>query len=429
MDPTRWIEPTQQAPMPPPPRSLSRRTQISVVLIAAAVLAVVLLLGHWVIARGEVVETSTATTTPNSFKPTSQQLATLKIASVQEISFPDVHETDGSIALDDDLTTPVFSPFTGRVVALYAKAGEIVPDGAPLFAVDASEFVQGQNDLITAVGTLKTARAQLNLARTTERRQHALYQAQGGALKDWQQSQVDLATAQAAFEGAQTALAAVHNRLRILGRSNSEIDALAASRNTATMSPQVVVRAPLGGTIVQRQVGPGQYINSVTNGAANPAFTISDLSKVWLVANVRETDAPLMHLGDPVDVHVMSFPGRVFKAKLTYVAPSIDPTTHRLPVHAEVENPDGALKPNMFASFAIMTGAAVTAPAVPQDAVVYEGSTAHVWVANDDKTLALRMIKPGRTRGQMVEVLSGLRAGDRVVTSGSLFIDRAAAGD
>lgn len=159
------------------------------------------------------------------------------------------------------------------------------------------------------------------------------------------------------------------------------------------MNPEAIVYAPIGGTVTQRQVGLGEYINSAASGASNPVFSIGDMSKVWLLANVHEADAPAMQLGQAVEVHVLAFPGRVFKAKPTYVAAAIDPNTHRLPVRAEVENPDGALKPEMFANFSIITGNAVTAPAVPEEAVIYEGQTARVWVAGKDKSLGLREIR------------------------------------
>jgi cobalt-zinc-cadmium efflux system membrane fusion protein len=195
------------------------------------------------------------------------------------------------------------------------------------------------------------------------------------------------------------------------------------------MGPEAIVPAPIGGTILQRQVGLGQYINSAANGAATPLFAIGNLSTVWLIANVREVDAPVMRRGAPVEVRVLAYPGRVFRATLTYVAPGVDPTTRRLPVRAEVENPGGALKPEMFASFRIRTGADSLAPAVPEAAVVYEGETARVWVAGPDQTLVLRALRLGRITDGQVEVLAGLRPGERVVTSGSLFIDRAAKGD
>ena len=128
-------------------------------------------------------------------------------------------------------------------------------------------------------------------------------------------------------------------------------------------------------------------------------------------------------------MHVLAFPSRVFNAKLTYIGTSIDPNTRRLPVHAEVDNPDGALKPQMFASFAIVTGAPAIAAAVPEDAVIYEGDAARVWVAHGDKTLELRTIQPGRSGDRMVQALDGVRPGESVVTSGSVFIDRAAKSD
>jgi membrane fusion protein, heavy metal efflux system len=253
--------------------------------------------------------------------------------------------------------------------------------------------------------------------------------AKEGRSRIWQQSKVDLATAEGNFRSAEIALGAVRNRLRILGKNDAEITAIENAPDRLTMSPEAMVYAPIAGTVTQRQVGLGQYITSASNGASNPVFSIGDMSKIWLLANVREADAPSMRLGHPVEVHVLALPGRAFNAKLTYVAAAIDPNTHRLPVRAEVENPDGALKPEMFANFGIITGNAVNAPTVPEEAVVYEGQTARVWVAGNDKTLSLRQIRTGQAQDGVVEVLAGLQPGESVVTSGSLFIDRAAKSD
>jgi cobalt-zinc-cadmium efflux system membrane fusion protein len=216
--------------------------------------------------------------------------------------------------------------------------------------------------------------------------------------------------------------------LRILGKTDQEIASLEA-QPTQKLDPVAIVTAPVRGTITQRQIGVGQYINSEAAGATNPVYTISDLSTVYLIANVREVDAPLMKVGLPLEVQVLAYPGRVFKGKVSYVAPSIDTNTHRLPVRADVENPDGALKPGMFANFSIITGEAATAPAVPQEAIVYEGDHARVWVAGEGDTLALREIRTGRISDGMVEVRAGLSAGEKVVTSGTIFIDRAARAD
>jgi len=414
----------QAAPAQGAAASVPSRRVHSIGIVAALVAAIVIGAIGWRFLRpgySPAVPPGPATAQPGIFRPTAAQLSGFEVEEVSLVTFRSERVTEGNIVIDDDLTTAVFSPYSGRVVRLIARLGDRVEPGAPLFAVEASEFVQAMNDLITAAATLHTNRAQLAQAVTNEKRAHELYLAKGGALKDWQQSQTDLAAAQNTARAAEIALAAVRNRLRILGKSESEIAALEA-QPTQKLDPIAVVTAPIAGTVTQRQIGLGQYIQS---GGDNPVYTIGDLSTLWLIANVREVDAPLMRVGAPVRVMVPAFPARVFDAAISYVAAALDPTTHRLPVRADVANPDGALKPLMFANFSILTGAAVTAPAVPPGAIVYEGYTARVWVVQEDGTIAARAVTAGRTQGGMVEIKEGLSPGERVVTRGTLFIDRA----
>ena len=387
----------------------------------AALLALAILI---VLPSGKTQPAPPPAAAPGSFRPTEAQWKGLKVGVVETRTFRPEQVTEGNIALDDDLNTPVFSPFSGRVAKLIAKLGDHVERGAPLFAIDATEYVQAANTLITAVAAAKTAHSQMAQAEINEKRAHELYLAKGGALKDWQQAQTELAAAQNALRSAEIALAAARNELRIYGKSDEEIAALEA-QPTQKLDALTVVAAPIAGTVTQRQVGLGQYIQSVSAGATTPVYTIGDLSTVWLIANVRESDAGAVRVGQSVEVRVLAYPDRVFAAKISWVAPSIDPNTHRLPVRADVDNRDGALKPNMFAGFTIVTGAANTAAAVPQSAVVYEGETARVWVARDDGTIAARAVTVGRTSDGMVEIRSGLSPGEKVVTSGTLFIDRA----
>src|SRR5262249_4628393 len=156
------------------------------------------------------------------------------------------------------------------------------------------------------------------------------------------------------------------------------------------------------------QVGPGQYLQS---GSSTAVYTIGDLSKVWLVANVRENDAPLIERGQKIEVHVPALPGERLEATVTAVGATVDAVTHRVPVRATLINPGGKLKPGMFASFNIITSGATASPAVPEEAVVREGDEARVWVLGDGRTVGLREIRTGRTRDGMVEVLAGLSAG------------------
>ncbi|MBS0221376.1 MAG: efflux RND transporter periplasmic adaptor subunit [Proteobacteria bacterium] len=359
-----------------------------------------------------------------AFAPSETQWAGLKLTTVRQVAFRDERVTDGKIAINEDTTTPVFSPYSGRVTRLIAKPGDHVERGQPLFAIEATEFVQGQNDLVTAVAGVDKAKSKLELAKATEKRQRELLAIKGGALKDLEQAQSDLVNAQGDMRSAEITLAAARNRLRILGRSDEEIARL---EKVDSIGAEAIVSAPIEGTVIQRKVGLGQYINT---GATDPVFTVGDLGTVWLIANVRESDAPLMKVGAAVEVSVLAYPGRIFNAKLSYVAPALDPNTRRLPVRAVIQNPGRALLPEMFATFRIVAGQNRLMPAVPQDAVIYEGSQARVWVARPgEKKVVSRSVEVGGTENGLVEVRKGLSVGESVVTSGTLFIDRAAARD
>jgi cobalt-zinc-cadmium efflux system membrane fusion protein len=342
---------------------------------------------------------------PGTFRATPQQMKTFTVETVQMHAFVSEELTEGKIGVNGDRATPVISPYSGRVTRVIAGLGDTVKAGAALATVEASEFVQAQNDL-------KVAAAQVKLARINETRKHALYDAKGGSLQDWQQAQADLAS-------AETALNAVRNRLQIFGKTELDIANL---ETLQMMNPVATIVAPIAGVVVDRQVGPGQYLQA----GGTPVFTIADPSSVWLLANVREADSGSVNLGQPVEVRVLAYPKRIFKARVTYVAAVVDSVTHRLPVRAEIDNHDLALKPEMFATFRIVTSGATESPAVPAAAVVYEGAAAHVWVVAGDGLLAYRAIRTGRSDDGLVEVLDGLQAGERIVTKGGLFIDQAA---
>jgi cobalt-zinc-cadmium efflux system membrane fusion protein len=397
-------------------------------LLAGALLVGLVGAGFWVFNGGP----SNAISRPEksipeadgAFHPSDTQWGSLKLTPVRQVAFRDERATDGKIAINEDTTTPVFSPYSGRVSRLIAKPGDRVEPGAPLFAIEASEFVQAHNDLVTAVAGVERAKAKLALAKTVETRQRELLAIRGGALKDLEQAQSDLVAAQGDMRSAEIALAAVRNRLRILGRSDAEIDAL---EKVDKIGAESIVHAPIGGTVIQRKIGLGQYI---TVGASDPVFTVGSLSSVWLIANVRESDAPRMKVGQAVEVAVLAYPNRTFNAKLSYVAPALDPTTRRLPVRAEIDNPNRELLPEMFATFRIISGQERLTAAVPVDAVIYEGAQARVWVARpDQKAVVTRPIEVGDTVNGLVEVRKGLQVGETVVASGTLFIDRAAARD
>jgi cobalt-zinc-cadmium efflux system membrane fusion protein len=356
------------------------------------------------------------------YTPTPAEWASLTIEPVAKRTFRAETVTEGKIAVDEDRSTPVFSPFAGRVMKLLVRPGDSVTQRQPLFVIEAGDTVQAQNDFIAAMTGLNKARSALDLAQLQHKRAKDLFEGKAVPLKDFQQAEATLIQAQNDLRSTQTALEAAHNKLRILGFTD---EIIAAFREKGRIDPNTTIFSPIAGTVVQRKVGPGQYVNS---GASDPVFVIGDLSTVWLTAFVRETDASKVSVGQEIAFNVLALPDRPLTARIDYVAAAIDPATRRLLVRSTIDNKDGVLKPEMFANVTIYSAGDHPAVGVPKQALIYEGNQVRVWVAHEDKSIELRQIKTGLTNGDLVEVQGSLRPGEQIVTKGSLFIDRAASG-
>jgi cobalt-zinc-cadmium efflux system membrane fusion protein len=356
------------------------------------------------------------------YTPTPAEWASLTIQPVTERAFRAEHVTEGKIAVDEDRSTPVFSPYAGRVTKLLARPGDSVTQGQPLFVIEAADTVQAQNDFIAAMTGLNKARSALDLAQLQHKRAKDLFEGKAVPLKDFQQADATLIQAQNDLRSSQTALEAARNKLRILGLTD---DAISTFQEKGRINPETTILAPIAGTVVQRKIGPGQYVNS---GASDPVFVIGDLSTVWLTAFVRETEASTVEVGQELTFNLLALPGRTLTGRINYVAAAIDPATRRLMVRATVDNASGQLKPEMFATVTIYAPGEQPSVGVPKQALIYEGDQVRVWVAHEDKSIELRQIKTGLANGDLVEVHGNLRPGEQIVTKGSLFIDRAASG-
>ena len=356
------------------------------------------------------------------YTPSPAEWASLTIQPVTELAFRAEHVTEGKIAIDEDRSTPVFSPYAGRVTKVLARPGDSVVKGQPLFVIEAADNVQAQNDFIAAMTAMNKAKSALDLAQLQGTRAKDLFEGKAVPLKDYQQSQATLIQAENDMRSSQTAMEAARNKLRILGLTDEDIATFQEKRR---INPETTIFAPIAGTVVQRKIGPGQYVNA---GASDPVYVIGDLSTVWMTAFVRETDCANISVGQEVTFNVLALPGRTLPARLNYVATAIDPATRRLLVRATIDNKKGLLKPEMFANVTIYSASDHPAVGVPKQALIYEGDQVRIWVAREDKSIELRQIKPGLTNGDLVEVVGNLRPGEQIVTKGSLFIDRAASG-
>ena len=405
-------------------RVLSLRNRITFVVILAGTGFLAVWISNWHQAEEGAGNLSVSSQSRRTgyFYPTPAQWATMTVEPVQQHGFRSELVTEGRIAIDEDRVTPIFSPYAGRVTNLLVKQGDTVVQGQPLFTVEATDMVQAQNEFIAAFTSINKARSSLNLAQIVDKRQRTLYDGKAVPLKAVQNARATLDAAENDMRSGEVALEAARSRLRHLGKTDEEI---AEFQEKGVINPATPIFAPIGGTIVQRKAGPGQYIGAA---ASEPVFVIGDLSTVWLIAYVREAGATEIRRGQPLRFTVPAFPGRIFKSDIAHVGTSLDPVTRRLMVRAIVDNAERLLKPEMFASATIYTGQPDTAVSVPSSAIIYEGDVARIWVVREDNGIEFRRISVGLTDDKMVQVVDGLRIGERIITKGSMFIARPSAG-
>jgi cobalt-zinc-cadmium efflux system membrane fusion protein len=389
------------------------------VLVMIAAAAIVLKVDRGRAARSSALD-SEIRPADGKLRLTASQWSTVTVQPVEQQAFRSEFRTEGKIAIDQNLSTRIFAPYAGRVTKLMVAPGDDVQKGQLLFVIAAADSVDAQRDFVVALTTRNKAVSQTNLAQIVERRMSTLAKDRAASQREWQEAQANLTAAENDSRSAEIALQAARNRLRLVGKTDAEIEAF---EKTGALTPDAPVYAPLAGTVLQRKIGPGQYV-SAGAGDSDPVFLIGDTSKVWIAAYVRETDVAKVRIGERLMFKVLTQPDRVFETRIDYVAPGIDPDSRRLLVRASVDNADGLLKPEMFASVTIVTSDGRPTPAVPLDAVIYEGSNARVWVVGDDHSVELRQIKLGQSSERMIQVLDGLQAGEKIVTRGSLFIDR-----
>jgi cobalt-zinc-cadmium efflux system membrane fusion protein len=396
-----------------------------VAVIGAAVSGVLLLMQPNRVTKVRTTDTEVSSQAKRvaRYTPTQAQWESLGLKPVVKRVFRSEHVTEGKISINEDHSTPIYPPYAGRVTRLMVKAGDYVKQGDVLFYIEAADMVQAQNDFLAARAGLNKARSQVAIAEIIEKQNRTLYEGKAGPLRDFQTAEATLVQARSDLRTAESALEAARNRLTILGKTDAEITAF---QDQGKISSETPIYAPLPGTVVQRKIGPGQYVSYNSTGIVDPVYTIGDLSSVWIVAYIREAEASKIRVGQQMDFTMLAYPGTTFKANIDHIAASLDPNTRRLLVRATVDNKSGQFKPEMFATVTIYTEEGDSSVAVPREAVIYEADRARVWVVRNDKSVEVRHIKTGMTSGGVVQVLDGLQPGETVVTKGGLFMDQAA---
>jgi membrane fusion protein, heavy metal efflux system len=340
---------------------------------------------------------------PLSLNLSDSQLAAVKVEPVEEREFPVEKEAVGGIDFNEDMETQVFTPYQGKIIALFAAIGDDVKKGQRLFTIDSPDLLQAESNLIAAAGVMELTTR--NLARLRE-----LYKTLAVSQHDVEQAVSDQQTA----EGA---LRAARDSVRIFGKSDAEIDRIVADR---LADPTLVVTSPINGRITARTAAPGLFVQP---GNPPPPYVVADIDTMWMLANVVEIDSPSFRIGQPVKVKLSAFPDQVFDGKITTIGAVVDPNTRRVLIRSEINDPQHELRSGMFGNFVISVGAPVRSPGVPLAGVVREGDgTQTVWVTADRRRFVRRTIKIGETRDGYRQVLEGLQSGELVATEGAVFL-------
>jgi membrane fusion protein, heavy metal efflux system len=341
---------------------------------------------------------------------TDAQLGMISIGDASERSFPVQTEAVGNIDFNEDMAAQVFPPYQGRIVTLYAKIGDSVTRGQPLLTIESPDLIQAESSLIAAAGVLDLTSHALERAKQ-------LYEVQGIAEKDLQQAVSDQQSAEGALKAARDAVA-------VFGKSQAQVDRMVKNRS---IDPYLVVPSPISGRVTARNAAPGDFVQP---GNAPAPYSVADISRIWMNASVSESDMPRVRKGQRVHVAVMAFPGRAFDGEISTVGATVDPQLHRGLVRAEIEDSKHELLPGMFASFVILTGAPISAVAVPAEGIVREGDgTMTVWLATDRHHFTKRTVKVGLQNAGYDQILEGVSAGAQIVTKGAIFLDVLAGGE
>jgi cobalt-zinc-cadmium efflux system membrane fusion protein len=390
--------------------------------VGALVVCVLAVIGlsqfSWWQASSPATAATTTAAPPNTVRVGPEQMHQLELLKVGVCSFRQLKTAIGQLAFNEDASTSVFTPFSGRVTRILARVGDDVKRGEPLFEIDSPEVVQAQTDLIAALHNRDKAKSALSTAQRQADRQSRLIRDRATSQREADQALNDLAAAQSDFKTAEGGLQAARNRLRvIIGRDQEEVDRVERER---VINPLLIVTAPIDGTIITRKIGPGQFVRT---DATEPHFLIADLTTMWLKAFVSEADIPFVQVGQEIEVRIVAMPQRPVHARIVAIGAASDPATRRIMVRSEIPNPDRLLKAEMFATFKISVGEQESVTGVPAVAIIREGGGARVWIQSEPQAFQLRNVKIGVQQDGCVEVQEGVTRGEVVVARGAIFVD------
>jgi cobalt-zinc-cadmium efflux system membrane fusion protein len=341
---------------------------------------------------------STKSTTPELFNIPEGQMQHVQVVTVQPATLKRTLRLTGTVAYNAFNTTPVITQVGGPVSRILVVPGQHVKAGEPMLDVSSPDYSQ-------LLGSYLKAADSSRLAEKFYVRAQDLYQHHAIAERDLEQAESDRNQAQAELNAAEQGL-------KILGIKNP------TDLSKAPSSALIPVLAPISGEVVERLVQPGQVVQA----GQTQAFTISDLSTVWVLANVYQAELASVRNGDDVVVQTDAYPGS-FHGRISYVSPALDPNTRTLQARIVVDNPGEKLKRDMYCTVTVTAGLLSNVVALPNSSVLRDDNNQpFVYVATGANQFGRRDVDLGESQDGQTQITKGISVGERVVGDGSLFL-------
>ena len=340
--------------------------------------------------------------TAGNVKLTAAQRQSVRIYTVQSSIFHNTVETTGVVDFDNDQATSVLSPISGPVSRLLVSLGQPVKKGEPLAAVDSPDFATAISAYQKALATAKTDRRLADI-------DNDLLQHNGVAQKEAAQAETDALNAEADRDAALQELVS----LNVPEETIKEIQ-----RGRAKSRAEGMIRSPIAGTVVEKLITPGELLAAGTT----PCFTVANLSRVWVMAQIFGSDLTAVSLGDTAEVASGSG-SKSFSGKVDNISALVDPDTRSVPVRVVVENPGDLLKKQMYVRVRIRSREESSGLLIPVAAILRdEENLPFVYVVQSDGSFARRHVTLGGQTGDQYDIPEGLEAGNQIVVDGGLFL-------
>jgi len=347
-------------------------------------------------------DTKPAPPVASNIKLTDAQRQNIQFYTVKHSRYHRTLETTAAVDFDNDQATSVLAPFSGPVSRLLVAQGDEVTKGQPLASVDSPDFATALSSYRKALATAQTNRRVADLDKD-------LAQHNGVSQREYEQAQTDASNAEADRDAALRGLVSLHV-------PPATIEAIRQGKSVS--APEGIIRSPVAGTVVERLITPGQLLQAGTSAC----FTIANLSRVWVMARLFGSDLSAVSVGDPAEVvtgvDAQNFPGTVDK-----ISALVDPDTRAVTVRVVVDNPQHALRKQMYVRVLIHSRDESNGVLIPISAVLRDDENLpFVYVTQSDGGYARRHITLGARVGNQYEVPAGLRDGEQIVVSGGLFV-------